>query len=180
MNTHQSSSRRPIHHSLICRVLLVLVVCSCDPPETINYVMGENVSLGTHRYRADLPEEFEEFQEGQDVDVVIGTQGSMMVVAAVRTNRVPWSEDPFTVTIALADKDGTEQSRLSMRRYPTFESDGMMYFSNLYAVVTDTLGQTYEWDGELASLSVEIHSVHGDEYLNEVVKLRLIATEELF
>ena len=164
----------------VCFITAFALISGCDPSETLDYTMGDEATIGTHTYRAILPDDFSVFEDGQDVDVVIGTQGSMMVVAALRTNQIPWSDDPFTVTLAVKNHHGDELSRLSMRRYPTFESDGMMYFSHLYAVVNDVIGEEYGWDGQLAELLVAVQSMDGVPYLEETINLRLVATEALY
>ena len=166
---------------IMALVWVCLVLCTaCDAPEGYAYVQGDEAILGTHVYRAVLPDEFHPFQGGQEVDVVIGTQGSMMVVAAVRTNKVPILDEPFTVTVVLTDSNGMELSLLRMRRYPTLESDLNMYFSNLYAVVTASLEDEYSWDGQLATLHVQVHDLDDTVYVDETIDLRLRATDDLF
>ncbi len=165
---------------LVSALLILSGATACEEPGYSLYEVGDAVFLGTHTYRAVLPDEFDTFREGQEVAVVIGTQGSMMVVAAIKTNRVPISDDPFTVSVTLSDKDGFELSHLTLRRYPTLESDMMMYFSNLYAVVTATLEDEYSWDGEFSSLRVQVRALDDTIYIDETIELRLRATEELF
>lgn len=165
---------------LVAVLLILAGSTACDDSGYSLYEVGDEVFIGTHTYRAVLPDEFDTFREGQEVDVVIGTQGSMMVVAAIKTNRVPISDDPFTVSVTLSDKDGVELSHLTLRRYPTLESDMMMYFSNLYAVVTATLEDEYSWDGEFSSLRVQVRGLDNTTFIDETVELRLRATEELF
>ena len=160
--------------------VLPLLVFSCADTQNIDYVMGEQSELGTHTYLAELPRDFDTFTHEQDVDVVIGTQGSLMVVTALRTNQIPWSESPFTITLAIANYEDIELSRISMRRYPTLESDGLMYFSHLYAVVNDVLGEEYSWDGRLGTLSVSVTSMDGIPYVDQSITLRLNATQKFF
>jgi len=114
-----------------------------------------------------------------DIPVVLGTQGSWMVVVAGMTNRLPCCVDRVDLTATVGVKDQVPLGKIKLKRRPVFRTaNGDQYIMNIFLVVPP---DPQDWDGLPVTLSLDITPHEGGETLSAEtnVVLRQITPEAL-
>jgi hypothetical protein len=109
------------------------------------------------------PTAFMPSTDQSEMPVVLGTQGSWMVVVAGMTNRLPCCVDRVDLTATVGVKDEVPLGKIKLKRRPVFRnSDGDQYIMNIFLVVPP---DPVDWDGKTVELSLELTPHEGGETL---------------
>ena len=109
------------------------------------------------------PTAFMASSDQSEMPVVLGTQGSWMVVVAGMTNRLPCCVDRVDLTATVGVKNEVPLGKIKLKRRPVFRnSDGDQYIMNIFLVVPP---DPEDWDGKTVELSLELTPHEGGETL---------------
>jgi hypothetical protein len=147
-----------ITRRLALAAIAPLLVVGCDMADQATpYDIFE---LGVNDPEVALPSGWSPVSEGATVAVRLGTQGSLMVVGAVRTDRVPVGEK-VTIIASVEDAEtGYQHAKIKFRRALVDGGDGYAYLGDVYLILGKPGGET-DWSGREALLSISIESLEG-------------------
>ncbi len=109
------------------------------------------------------PTAFTRPDDASTIPVVLGTQGSWMVVVAGMTNQLPCCVDRVDLTASVGVPGEVPLGRIKLKRRPVFrDASGDQYIMNIFLVVPP---DPEEWDSQNVELSLEITPHEGGETL---------------
>jgi hypothetical protein len=117
-------------------------------------------SIGTNEQGKTSPSSFDFWADNTAADVVLGPQGSWMIVCAGRTNHFDDSVKRVHVFGELKKPDGSVYGKFSFKNRPLLKGgDGFRYVMNLFLVVSSL---TEQWAGQPATMWLRIQDDDGD------------------
>ena len=105
------------------------------------------------------PDAFTSLATGAEAPVVLGPQGSWMVVVAARTDGFAADVKTGTIEASLTADDGTLYGKLKFKKRPLVNGgDGYTYIMNIFLVVPSDVDATKSlpWEGHDATLAVTL------------------------
>ncbi len=99
------------------------------------------------------------------MDVVLGGQGSLMLVGAVRTDRVPAGEKVTVIARVEDAETGLQRAKVKFRRELLEGYDGYAYLLDCFLVLGKP-GGVNDWTDRDAILEISIETDAGDTYID--------------
>lgn len=130
---------------------------------------GTLYEVGTSQANA-VETTFRVLADGDPVEVVRGGQGSLMVVAAARTNRFAADLQWVTVDATLERADGGDYAHFRIRRQIYAGADGVATFGNLFLV----MDESQPWEGRDAVLVLRLTAPDGTTEVEDAVTVHLV------
>ena len=150
---------------------------TAPPAPDVPAVAGICYDVGINVPGKTSPDSFTALTGGANAPIVLGPQGSWMIVVAARTDGFDPTVKTGTIEASLTGDDGTLYGNLKFKKRPLIDGgDGFVYMMNIFLVVPSDAdaGNTLAWEGHDATLDVALTPDGDGQRLQESVTVHLV------